>query len=223
MSSALARKRSSRRRADPPGHRDRRVQVRSVTVPHGDGGRRRGARSHSATGPPAYVSDDTVRCLREDGSSTSARSTVPDRPPGAAPGCIDARRGGPFPSCGPHTAPSLAAPEGRSKRASGYPITKRAITVITTEVGGWRSVQCSRRSRAAGCRLSRSPTSVRSGWRCQLFSRVGSGGDYGCGRCVPTGKIDEDGRSSRRFSRKGELTGRPFAVLGAKLASGQGA
>ena len=40
--------------------------------------------------------------------------------------------------------------------------------------------------------------------------------DYGCGRCAPTGKIDEDGRSSRRFSRKGGSIGRPFAVLGAK-------
>jgi hypothetical protein len=54
------------------------------------------------------------------------------------------------------------------------------------------------------------------------FSQVGSGGDDGCGRCVPTGKMDEDGWSLRRFSPKGESIGRPFAVLGGKLASGQG-
>jgi hypothetical protein len=51
-------------------------------------------------------------------------------------------------------------------------------------------------------------------WRCQLFSQVGSGGDYGCGRCAPTGKINEDGRSSRRFSQKASRPGGLSPCLG---------
>ena len=116
---------------------------------------------------------------------------------------------------------------GRNPDALGAPLRRE----------GWMVKRDRIATRTRDCGLARSPAHhmsvesctnprqgpVRSGWRCQLFSQVGSGGDYGCGRCAPTGKIDEDGRSSRRFSRKGESTGRPFAVLGAKLASGQGA
>ena len=64
---------------------------------------------------------------------------------------------------------------------------------------------------------------VRSGSRCQLFSQVGSAGDYGCGRCAPTGKIDRDGRSSRRFLPKGEVNRAAFRRAWGQAANGQDA
>ena len=64
---------------------------------------------------------------------------------------------------------------------------------------------------------------IRGGWRCQLFSQVGSGGDYGCGRHTSTGKINEDGRSSRRFSQKESQPGGLSPCLGPSWLAVKGA
>ncbi len=51
----------------------------------------------------------------------------------------------------------------------------------------------------------------------------GSGGDYGCGRHASTGKINKDGRSSRRFSQKESQPGGLSPLLGPSWPAVKGA
>ena len=130
--------------------------------------------------------------------------------------------------------PAVRRPTGRTTRP-GHPGASTLTALQDRHRGRRRGF--ARIATRLGCGLGRSPAvhlsvqsctnprqgPVRGGWRCQLFSQVGSGGDYGCGRRASTGKINEDGRSSRRFSQKESQSGGLSPCLGPSWLAVKGA